>query len=61
MLVGTLLAGVYKATKTGAQFMFFGADWLYAQERKQERPWMLPPVVVLRQFPLCILMHIKVH
>lgn len=56
-----LLVGVKKAANQRVSFIDLGADWLYPEDRKLDRPWMLASAVVQRRFPQIITSHIKVH
>lgn len=38
----------------------FGADWLNPEEKRPVRLWMLVSAVV-RRFPLCVLIYLKVY
>lgn len=56
MLLDMLLAAVYKPANPGVPFIFINADWLNPQERKKRKL-----VIELTQFPLCVLMEMKLY
>lgn len=61
VLLDTLLAGVFKAANPRVPFNFLAADWLLPPSQSDEENQLLASVLALRQFPLFILMHIKVY
>lgn len=50
-----------KAANPGAAFIFLATDWLTSLEWRWRRLYRISSAVVLKQFPLSTLVHIKVY